>query len=78
MRFLLHFGEMVGFGEALDEFFGFGASESEKGDGVNPVFEGNGVVDFVFLDETADLVHLFFRSGFDRGTHLYKFLWLRH
>lgn len=31
---------------------------------------GDGAVDLVFLDETADLVHLVFGGGFDGGTHI--------
>ena len=59
-RLLLHFGEVVGFDEVLDELFCFGDGESDDGDGVNPVFLGDGAVVFVFLDETTNLVHLFF------------------
>ena len=69
-RLLLHFGEMIGFDEVLDELFRFGLGEAKKGDNVNPVFESDGVVDLVFLDETTNLVHLFFRSGSDCGAHI--------
>jgi hypothetical protein len=61
---------VVGFDKVLDELFCFGNSESDDGDGVNPIFLGNGAVVFVFLDETANLVHLFFRGGSDCGAHI--------
>ena len=59
-RLLLHFGEVVGFDEALDELFRFGLGETREGNDVDPVFFGDGILDFVFLDETADLGHLVF------------------
>ena len=59
-RLLLHFGEVIGFDEVLDELFCFGNGESEEGDGVDPVFLGDGVVGLVFLGEAADLVKLLF------------------
>lgn len=71
-RLLLHFGEVVGFDEVLDELFDFRVSEAEKGDVVNFVFQGNGAVALVFLDETADLVHLVFRGGSDGDVHLFN------
>ena len=58
------------FSEGFDKLFGFGAGESEEGDGVDPVFPGNGVVGLVFLGKAADLVHLFFGSGSDGSAHL--------
>ena len=45
-RLLLHFGEVVGFNEVLDELFRFGLGETKKGDGVGPVFLGDGAVVF--------------------------------
>ena len=55
-RLLLHFGEVVGFDEVLDELFCFGDGESNDGDGVNPVFLGDGVVVFVFLGSVSTSV----------------------
>ena len=59
LRLLLHFGEVVGFDEVLDELFRFGLGEAKEGNLIDPVLLGDGVGDFVFLDETANLVHLF-------------------
>lgn len=70
VRLVRCFGKTVGFEIVFDELFRFGDGEAKEGDGVNPIFEGDGVVDVVFLDETADLVHLFFRGSFDGGAHL--------
>ena len=67
---LLDFGEVVGLDEVFDELFRFGLGETEEGDGVEPVLLGDGVLDFVFLGEAADLVHLFFRGSSDCGAHM--------
>ena len=72
LRLLLHFGEVVGFDEVLDELFRFGLGEAKEGDNVEPVFFGNGAVVVVVLGETVDLVHLFFGGGSDCGTHLFN------
>ena len=73
MRFWRHFGEIVGFGESFDEFFGFSTGEADEGDGVGPVVMGDGVVDFVFFGKAADLVSLLFRGGFDCCVHLFLY-----
>ena len=46
--------------EVLDELFQFFGFESKESDDVETVFFGDGVVDFVFLDETTDLCELLF------------------
>ena len=69
---------MVGFDELLDELFGFGLGETKEGDAVNPVLVGDGAVVVVFLDETANLVHLFFRCGSDSSAHIDAVFWLQH
>ena len=56
---LLDFGEVVGFDEVLDELFEFFGVEAKKFDDVETVFFDDGVVDFVFLDETTNLGELF-------------------
>jgi hypothetical protein len=56
---LLDFGEVVGFDEVLDELFEVFGVESKESDDVESIFFGDGVVDFVFLDETTDLGELF-------------------
>jgi hypothetical protein len=57
---LLDFGKVVGLDEVLEELFEVFGFESEECDGIEPVFLSDGVVDFVFLDETTDLGELFF------------------
>ena len=55
---LLDFGEVVGLDEVLDELFQFFGFEAKECDDVETFFFGDGVVDFVFLDETTDLGEL--------------------
>jgi hypothetical protein len=69
-KLLLHFGEVVGFDKVLDELFRFRLSETKMGNLVDPVLLVDGVGDFAFLDETANLVHLFFRGDSDCGAHI--------
>ena len=57
---LLDFGEVVGLDEVLDELFQFFGFESKESDDVESIFFGDGVVDFVFLDETTNLSELLF------------------
>ena len=56
-RLLLHFSKVIGFDEVLNELFRFGLCESGKGDNVDPVFLGDGVVSFVFLGEAIDALY---------------------
>ena len=60
---------MVGLDEVLDELFQFFVFELGDVDDVEAVFFGDGVVDFVFLDETTDLGELLFCGGFDGCVH---------
>ena len=57
---LLDFGEVVGLDEILDELFDVFGFESKECDDVETIFFCDGVVDFVFLDETTDLCELLF------------------
>ena len=57
---LLDFGQVVGFGEVLDELFQFFGFESKESDDVETFFFCDGVVDLVFLDETTNLGELLF------------------
>ena len=57
---LLDFGEVVGLDKVFDELFQFFGFESKECDDVESVFFCDGVVDFVFLDETTDLCELLF------------------
>ena len=56
---LLDFSEVVGFDKVFDELFQFFGFEAKECDDVEAVFFCDGVVDFVFLDETTDLGELF-------------------
>ena len=55
---LLDFSEVVGFDKVFDELFQFFRFESKECDDVESVFFCDGVVDFVFLDETTNLGEL--------------------
>jgi hypothetical protein len=57
---LLDFDKVVGLDEVLDELFEIFGVESKESDDVESVFFGDGVVDFVFLDETTNLGELLF------------------
>ena len=57
---LLDFSEVVGFDKVFDELFEVFGVESKECDDVETIFFCDGVVDFVFLDETTDLCELLF------------------
>jgi hypothetical protein len=57
---LLDFSEVVGFDKVFDELFEVFGFESKECDDVETIFFCDGVVDFVFLDETTDLGELLF------------------
>jgi hypothetical protein len=69
---------VVGLDEVLDELFQFFGVESKECDDVEIVFFGDGVVDFVFLDETTDLGELHWGVGFDGGVHIDVVLLVQH